>query len=223
MFRPRIAAFAGALLFASLAAPLAAPGASAAPPPPGSEYVVKNGDYLFGIAMKLHVRFADLLAANDLTAASVIHPGDTLVVPTTRGVQPVQAKPAAKPASKNVDTVVAFALAQAGKPYRFAAAGPDAFDCSGLVTAAYKQIGVRLPQYSALQATYGSPVDWTKEPIVAGDLVFIADPDTGVIHHAGIAVSSTQWIQAVRAGDVVRVGRMPAASKIAAVRRIVTG
>lgn len=227
MFRPilhpRIVTIAGALILGSLVSTVSVDAAFAAPRPVAgaTSYVVKDGDYLFGIAIKHKVKFGDLLEANGLSVTSVIHPGDTLVVPSkgaSAGATPVASTP---PVPSKADAVVTFALAQAGKPYKFAAAGPDAFDCSGLVTAAYKQVGVKLPQYSVLQATFGQAVDWTAQPIVAGDLVFLADPFTGVINHVGIAVSSTQWIQAVRAGDVVRVGKMPAAAKIAAVRRII--
>jgi len=37
---------------------------------------------------------------------------------------------------------ISFALAQAGKPYQWGAAGPDAYDCSGLVYAAYAAAGI---------------------------------------------------------------------------------
>ena len=46
-----------------------------------TSYTVKNGDYLVGIAKKLNVRLADLLAANKLVLTSVITPGQVLVVP----------------------------------------------------------------------------------------------------------------------------------------------
>ena len=43
------------------------------------------------------------------------------------------------------------ALSQVGKAYRFAAAGPDAYDCSGLTMWAWAQAGVSLPHYSKAQ------------------------------------------------------------------------
>ena len=46
-----------------------------------SNYVVKNGDSLFGIATKLRVPLTDLLTANGLTIASTILPGQQLQVP----------------------------------------------------------------------------------------------------------------------------------------------
>jgi cell wall-associated NlpC family hydrolase len=46
---------------------------------------------------------------------------------------------------------VAFALAQRGKPYRWGAEGPDAFDCSGLTWAAWRAAGVTIPRTAASQ------------------------------------------------------------------------
>ncbi len=53
-----------------------------------------------------------------------------------------------------IDAVLAFAKAQLGKPYVFAAAGPDAYDCSGLTAAAYAQVGVQAdpPERHAVHA-----------------------------------------------------------------------
>ena len=42
-------------------------------------------------------------------------------------------------------------MAQLGKPYRYAAVGPDSFDCSGLTMFAWAAAGVRLPHSSAAQ------------------------------------------------------------------------
>ncbi len=121
-----------------------------------------------------------------------------------------------------IDAVLAFTKAQLGKPYVFAAAGPDTYDCSGLVAAAYDQVGVTLFHQSAMQATQGTPVDITTTPIQAGDLVFTAGSATpGVISHVGIAIDGKRWIQATRPGAWVSVGAIPAASKILAVRRYV--
>jgi cell wall-associated NlpC family hydrolase len=74
-----------------------------------------------------------------------------------------------------------------------------------------------------MQAMRGIAVDWRTEPIQAGDLVFMftnSHPD--VISHVGIAIDSKRWIHAPRSGDVVRVGMLPSADKIQAVRRYVT-
>jgi hypothetical protein len=119
--------------------------------------------------------------------------------------------------------VVAFAVAQLGKPYVYGADGPDAFDCSGLTLAAYAQIGVRLPHRADIQVHYGRPVDWRREPIRPGDLLFLRGGwpvhDYG---HVGVAVSTSQWIQAPRTGEFVKLGRIPP-NRLQAVRRILIG
>lgn len=81
-------------------------------------------------------------------------------------------------------TVVAYALAQVGKPYRFGGTGPDAFDCSGLMLAAWRAAGVAIPHNSEQQAepwsnTYGRFVAYSADNFQRaqfGDL-FIYYPD----------------------------------------------
>ena len=219
----------------------AATGASA------TTYVLAKGEGLWTVAKRFGVKLGPLMKANSLTIDSVVHPGTTLTIPaggtvavspsTTAPGQannPPQAAAAAAPATAPVaseappagsptDIVVAYAKAQLGKPYVFNTAGPDSFDCSGLTLAAYQQIGVSLPHQSAMQSTKGTAVDWRAEPIRPGDLVFaFSSNNTSVISHVGIAISATQWIHAPRAGDVVKLGTIPAATRIQAVRRFVT-
>lgn len=190
-------------------------------------YVVVPGDFLSRIASLMKVSLVDLLAANSLTVKSVIYPGDRLVVPAG-GVVPgapassTTSTTVGAPASSPVQTVVAFALAQIGKPYKFNTAGPDAYDCSGLTLAAFAQIGISLPHYSGAQVTLGSKVDLATGQIKAGDLVFLeTSPGSGVIGHVGIAISATEWVQAPRTGEFVRKGTIPV-HRVVAVRRYVS-
>ncbi len=196
-------------------------------------YTVQSGDFIIGIARRMNVKSGQLLAANGLEMTSVIIPGQKLTVPAG-GVVPTDAPatvatptsttPAAAPAPTKVDAVVAFAQSQVGKGYKFFSAGPDLYDCSGLVTAAYKQVGLTLPQYSGLQSKYGTAVDWTTSDVKAGDLVFTyrSGTDPTVISHVGIAISSTQWIQAAGSGSGVILGSLPADGRILAVRRLLS-
>jgi LysM repeat protein len=213
----------------------AAGGSSSAPAAPAT-YTVQNGDFLYGIAGRMSVKPAELLAANNLEVTSLIVPGQKLIVPEG-GVIPTESAPqsvaaatsSASSGSTNaatggtkVERVVAYAQSQIGKSYKFFSAGPDAFDCSGLVTAAFKQVGITLPQYSGLQATFGTAVDWTAEDIRPGDLVFTArsGTDPTVISHVGIAVSSTQWVQAAGSAIGVKQNSIPSDERILAVRRL---
>jgi cell wall-associated NlpC family hydrolase len=61
-------------------------------------------------------------------------------------------RPGARPASGSRPArAVAFALAQRGKPYRWGAEGPGAYDCSGLTWAAWRAAGVPIPRTAAAQ------------------------------------------------------------------------
>lgn len=210
--------------------PTAAPATPAAAPAAAtSTYTVKSGDYLFGIARMYNIKLGTLLKLNDLTSTSVLMPGATLKIPAGAvaiTTSPGQAGSAAAPpppsGATKAEIVVAYARAQLGKPYRFNTAGPDTFDCSGLSAAAYAQVGLWLPHQSAMQSTRGVAVDWRKEDIKAGDLVFMFSSNhPNVISHLGIAINSWQWIHAPRSGDVVRIGLIPSDNVIQAVRRYV--
>ena len=72
---------------------------------------------------------------------------------------------------------VHFALQQLGKPYVFAAAGPSAFDCSGLTMAAWATAGVALPHLAAGQTAYGTAELPDLSQAVGGDLVMIPGSD----------------------------------------------
>lgn len=105
------------------------------------------------------------------------------------------------------------ALSKQGSPYQWAAEGPNAFDCSGLVYWSYLQHGRTLPRSSRSQATMGSPV--STSAMQPGDLLFFYSP----ISHVGIYVGGGEMVHAPQSGDVVKVapfGRMP----LTAVRRI---
>jgi cell wall-associated NlpC family hydrolase len=86
---------------------------------------------------------------------------------------PVPAPPLPTPppsGSGGADRAIAFAQAQLGDPYVWGAAGPDAWDCSGLTLQAWAQAGVYLPHYSVAQYYAGSPISASE--LRPGDLVF---------------------------------------------------
>ncbi|MEO5902130.1 MAG: LysM peptidoglycan-binding domain-containing protein [Ilumatobacteraceae bacterium] len=154
-------------------------------------------------------------------ASNVVSPS---TVPTVT-IQPTTSQKVnvAPTGNSKLDTVIAFAIAQLGKPYVFAGAGPDTYDCSGLVLAAYAQAGVQLIHQSAVQSTEGTAVDWKTTPILPGDLVFTAGSATpGMISHVGMAINATQWVQSPRPNAGVQIGYLPASEKILAVRRFIS-
>lgn len=72
-----------------------------------------------------------------------------------------------------------LALSKQGTPYVFGAAGPDKFDCSGLVSWALKEAGVSGGRTTArgLQARYKNTAITRKEDLRPGDLVFFWSPN----------------------------------------------
>lgn len=82
----------------------------------------------------------------------------------------------------NYDSVVGYAMSRIGCPYVWAAEGPDAFDCSGLVTWAYRQVGISLPHQSESQMA------------AARNIVSVSEARPGDVlwryGHVGIAVSA---------------------------------
>jgi cell wall-associated NlpC family hydrolase len=100
---------------------------------------------------------------------------------------------------------VDFALAQLGETYRWGAAGPDAWDCSGLTMAAWRQAGVSLPHYSAAQ--YAQVEHISADQLRPGDLVFWgASP--GSIHHVALYIGDGKIVHAPRTGRPVSVDSM---------------
>ncbi len=191
-------------------------------------YTVVTGDYLAGISNKNGVTLKALLAANSLTPSSAIHPGQVLRVPpaTQQKASPQSSNPSSTPDPSTVapsDILISYLRAQVGKPYKFFTAGPETFDCSGLVVAGYRQIGIKLVHQSRMQATMGAAVDFRTEPLVAGDLVFLrSSKDSSQIGHVGVALDAKTWIQAPGSGMEVRIRPLPSDDRIESVRRILT-
>ncbi len=186
-------------------------------------YVVRQGDTMIGIAKRARTDVRTLRTLNGFSATTVIHPGQTIRVPKPPASPPV-AGPIAVPAPvaglTAHERLTSFLQDQIGKPYKYFAAGPDSYDCSGLVVAAYRVIGMVLPHQSRALAAVGRPVDLTLGPIIAGDLILLtSSTDRTQIGHVGIALSATTWIQAIGTGQTVRVGPIPSAN-IVTIRRI---
>jgi cell wall-associated NlpC family hydrolase len=95
-------------------------------------------------------------------------------------------------------TAVNVAKAQLGKPYQWAAAGPDTFDCSGLTMYAWHAGGVSFAHSAAMQ--YDETARIALSQLQPGDLVFFYTP----IEHVGIYVGGGQMIDAPYTGAFVR-------------------
>jgi cell wall-associated NlpC family hydrolase len=96
-------------------------------------------------------------------------------------------------ASATALAFVAAAKAQSGKPYVFGAAGPDAFDCSGLVKYVAAEFGLSLPHFADTQKGYGTAV--SAADAAPGDLIFFVD-SSGYAYHVGIYAGGSTMIDA---------------------------
>jgi peptidoglycan DL-endopeptidase CwlO len=129
---------------------------------------------------------------------------------------PPHGNPAPPPPPKTngrVGAVISYAYAQLGKPYVFGAAGPRAFDCSGLTMMAWRQAGVNLDHSSYIQMneqTVHIPVSG----MAVGDLVFFAGGG-----HVGIYIGNGNFIHAPHTGDVVKISPLSWEGAITAVGR----
>lgn len=104
------------------------------------------------------------------------------------------------------DRVVAFARAQIGEPYVFAAAGPDSWDCSGLTMGAWNSVGVDIGIHSAT-AQYRKARDSGELVPVAdakpGDLLWYTDGG-GDMYHITIYSGNGMMLEAPYPGQSVR-------------------
>jgi cell wall-associated NlpC family hydrolase len=79
------------------------------------------------------------------------------------------------------------------------AAGPNSFDCSGLIMWAWGNAGVSLPHFSGAQ--YSSTTHISMSQLQPGDLVFPANPGD----HVAMYIGGGQIIEAPHTGDVVHI------------------
>lgn len=94
---------------------------------------------------------------------------------------------------------VAYAYAKLGSPYVWGAAGPNAFDCSGLAQAAYRSAGISLPRTTYAQIDAGRRIP--RSDLRPGDLVFFYSG----VSHVGIYVGNGQMIHAPNPSAPVRL------------------
>jgi cell wall-associated NlpC family hydrolase len=173
-------------------------------PAPTASYTVVSGDYLGSIASRAGTTWQHLYSDNVAVIGedpNKIFPNQVLSLNGATPPVPQSAQAAIAPAAPAAGSQSAVDLArqELGKPYVWAAAGPNTFDCSGLVQYVYHQLGVDLPHSSAIQSTIGTRIGSLDEA-QPGDLLFFFSP----VSHVGIYVGNGQMIAAPEAGDVVK-------------------
>ncbi|MDQ1535813.1 MAG: hypothetical protein QOE58_206 [Actinomycetota bacterium] len=100
---------------------------------------------------------------------------------------------------------VTIAAQQHGKPYRYGAAGPKAFDCSGLTLYVYKRLGKKLPHNTEAQRRAFRAV--SKKHMRAGDLVLFTS-SSGRAYHVGIYAGGGKIWHAPQPGARVKLARI---------------
>lgn len=95
------------------------------------------------------------------------------------------------------DQIIAYGMAEIGKPYHYGDEGPNAFDCSGLMQWIFGKAGIKLPRTAAQQQQIVTPV---KDPR-PGDLIFWGSP----AHHVALYLGNGRMLAAPRTGVPVRV------------------
>ena len=96
------------------------------------------------------------------------------------------------------------ALAQRGDPYRYGAAGPNAFDCSGLTMYSYGRVGRSIPRTTDQQKAGLRAI--AQRDKARGDIIIFVNG--GDAYHAGIYIGNNQIVHASRSGTPVKIDRI---------------
>ncbi|UGT40990.1 C40 family peptidase [Nocardia yamanashiensis] len=121
-----------------------------------------------------------------------------VTIPAIPGVETPGAPAAPAPQASPRAEAVNAALSKVGSPYVYGAAGPNAFDCSGLVQWSYAQAGVSLPRTSYEQLNAGYAV--SEDALEPGDVVSFYGGS-----HSGIYVGDGNVVHASTSGQPVKV------------------
>ncbi len=127
--------------------------------------------------------------------------------PQATPAQPEPSASASAPAASTANArAAAVAMEQLGVPYVWRGASPSGgFDCSGLASYAYAQVGKSVPHYTV--SIWNAFPKIPAGQLAAGDLVFFRN-----LGHMGIYIGGGQYVNAPQTGDVVKVSSMSARS-----------
>jgi peptidoglycan DL-endopeptidase CwlO len=140
------------------------------------------------------------------TVQPVTTPSTTAPPPVAAPVPPTTTPAPVQTASGNSPTpgyqlAIAYARAQLGKPYAWGGAGPNAFDCSGLVMMAWAQAGVYFPHLA--QDQYDMTERIPISNLLPGDLVFYGTPSD--VYHVGLYIGGGDMIAAPETGENIQI------------------
>lgn len=140
-------------------------------------------------------------ASTTTTTVPTSGSGSATTATTTTTTAPSTNTGPPPPQAPGANAALAYARAQLGKPYQWGGAGPDSFDCSGLVMMAWSQAGIDFPHLA--QDQYDMTAREPLSDLVPGDLVFFGTPDN--VYHVGIYIGNGNMIDAPETGENVSV------------------
>jgi cell wall-associated NlpC family hydrolase len=102
---------------------------------------------------------------------------------------------------------VSLAAAQKGKPYRYGAVGPQAFDCSGLIVYVYTtRLHRTLPRTASAQRR--ATIRVQKSQVRPGDLIFLHKGATSNVTHVGIYAGGGKIWHSPKPGGRVKLSTL---------------
>lgn len=111
---------------------------------------------------------------------------------------------------------VKYAVAKVpGSSYVWGAEGPNSFDCSGLMLAAYRTVGISLPHSSRAQFGVGRAV--SRDALKPGDLLFFYNP----IHHVGMYIGNGLFVHARNPRDGLEITKLASYPAYQGARRVI--
>jgi len=136
--------------------------------------------------------------------ATAAAPTSTAEASTAKASTAKKRAPAKKKAKKKTrgDKALAYAKKQLGDKYRYGAAGPNRWDCSGLTMKAWGSAGKKLPHSAKGQSKKGKKIK--KSQLRKGDLVFFYSGTS----HVGIYAGGGKVIHAPKPGSKVSYIKM---------------
>jgi len=150
----------------------------------------------------------DILARGEQATRSLERTASTREAKASATLDALQAKRLAEVGGP----AVAYAKSKVGNAYVYGAAGPSAFDCSGLTMAAWSQAGVSLPHSSSAQYSSGRHI--SESELQPGDLVFYYSP----ISHVGMYIGGGKIVNALNPGAGVVISGLHDMPYVGAVR-----
>jgi cell wall-associated NlpC family hydrolase len=139
-------------------------------------------------------------APASITSTAITTTASTQAAPVTLHTEQV----ASKRKHVNVKKMLRTAKSLKGRPYRWGATGPRAFDCSGYTLYVLKKQGIKIPRTAAQQ--YRKTKHVAKKRVHVGDLIFFYG--RGGIYHVGIYAGKHKMWHAPHSGSVVKLAKI---------------